>query len=661
MTHPFRPQATARAATLARPWPASRPARIWPARIWLAAGVLGMAWLMALPSWGQEAGQEAGQVGGQDSADTIIVSHGYSTFGDLKYPADFAHLDYVNPDAPKGGEISIFALGTFDTMNPYVAQGRAGALSTIMTERLMTSTSDEVSSAYCLLCTTLEYPQSEDWVIFHMNPDARFSDGTPVTAQDVVFSHYLLLEQGLPSFAAEVGRLIPTVEALDDYTVKFTFAEGVPRKDLINQAGSTPVWPQHWFDETGARLDEARMEVPPGSGPYMLESADVNERITYVRNPEYWGRDLPINIGRNNFDRIRVEYFADTDAAFEAFKAGEFTFRQENSSISWATRYDFPALENGWVVKADLPNGNLPSAVGFVFNLQRPILQDIRVRQALALMYNFEWTNQDLQYGLFNQRESFWQGSDLQARGTPEGLELDYLRQVADLIDPAILTEPVTMPHTSDPRGPVDRRNLDRALDLMAEAGWLPGADGRLMRDGRPFSIEFLSDSPSFDRILIPYVDSLNRLLGEGAATYSRVDPAQYTERTQNFDYDIIYDGYTNGLEEGLGLSQRYGSSGLGDVFNPASYASPAVDRLIEIAVDATTREKMEAAVRAIDRIMRHEMFIVPTWYNPNYWVAYYDQYDHPDPLPPYALGQLDFWWYDAERGAALVAAGALR
>lgn len=591
----------------------------------------------------------------------IIAAHGYSTFGDLKYAPDFDHLDYVNPDAPKGGEISIFALGTFDSMNPYARQGRAGGLSTIMSESLLEGTADEVSAEYCLLCTSLEYPESEDWVIFHINPDARFSDGTPVTAQDVVFSHFLLLDQGLPSYAEAVRALIPEAEALDDLTVKFTFAPDVPRKNLINQAGGIPVWPEHWFEETGARLDEPRLETPPGSGPYMVETVDVNRRITYVRNPDYWGADLPINRGRGNFDRIRIEYFADTDAAFEAFKAGEYTFRQENSSLSWATRYDFPAIDQGWVVKADLPNGNLPPAAGIVFNLRRPLFQDIRVRQALALMFNFSWTNESLQYGLFQQRESFWQGSDLEARGVPEGLELADLEAVADVLDPAILTEEVTHPHVSDARAPVDRRNLAQALELLEDAGWTADDQGRMWKDGQRLTVEFMTDQPSFDRIFIPYVDSLNRLLGEGGAIYNRVDPAQYTDRERSFDWDMIYSSYSVGLEEGIGLGQKFGSDGVGDIFNPAGYSSPAVDLLVDRVVNATTRDEMEAAVRAIDRIMRRQLFLVPTWYNPSYWVSYYDMYRHPDPLPPYALGQLDFWWYDAEAGARLRGAGALR
>jgi len=613
---------------------------------WLAGSVIGLALAFAAV----EARAE--------SHETIITAHGYSTFGDLKYPADFAHLDYVNPDAPKGGEISIWSQGTFDNFNPYAREGRAGALATVGYESLLAGTSDEISAEYCLVCSSLEYPESEDWVIFHMRPEARFSDGTPLTAQDVVFSHNILLEQGLPSYAEAVRALIPTVEALDDYTVKFTFAPDVPRKNLINQAGGVPIFSKAWFESHDVRLDEPSFEMSPGSGPYMLDSYTVNEQIIYRRNPDYWGNELPINVGRNNFDTIRVEYFADSTAAFEAFKAGEFTFRQENSSLSWATGYDFPAINNGWVVRDELEDGSLPGATGFVFNLRRERFQDIRVRQALALMYNFTWTNDSLQYGLFRQRESFWQGSDLAAKGVPEGRELELLQSVADLIDPAILTEEVTMPHVSGDRQ-VDRGNLRLASDLLDQAGWVVGADGMRAKDGQPLTLEFLSISPSFDRIITPYVESLRQLGVD--ATYNRVDPAQYTNRERAFDWDMIFDGYSNGLEEGIGLDQRFGSDGVGDVFNPSGYSSPAVDKLIEAVVAAEDREEMAAAVRAIDRIMRRELFIVPVWYLGKYWVAYYDMYEHPENLPPYGLGYLDYWWYNADKAEALRAAGALR
>lgn len=591
-------------------------------------------------------------------AENIITSHGFSTFGELKYPADFKHLDYVNPDAPKGGEIATWSRGTFDTFNPYAAKGVPAALATIGYESLMEGTADEVSAEYCLLCESLEYPESQDWVIFHMRPEARFSDGTPVTAQDVVFSHELLLEQGLPSYAEAVRALIPTAEALDDHTVKFTFAPDVPRKGLIGQAGSVPVWSKAWYEKTGARLDESNLEISPGSGPYVLDSYDINRRIIYKRNPDYWGKDLPINIGRHNFDTIRVEYFGDTQAAFEAFKAGAFTFRQENSSLAWATQYDFPALNDGYVVKDTLEDGTLPGATGFVFNLRREKFQDERVREALGLMYNFTWTNDSLQYGLFQQRNSFWQGSALEAKGVPEGDELALLETVSDMIDPAILTEPAVMAHESGDRQ-LDRKNLRKALKLMEEAGWEVDDNGVLTKDGKTFDLEFLSVSPSLDRIILPYIDNL-KALGVNA-TFNRVDPAQYQQRSNNFDYDVVFDGYRVGLEEGLGLDQRFGSGGVNDVFNPAGYSSPAVDKLIEVAVDAKSYDEMATSVQAIDRIMRADRFVVPVWYLGKYWVAYYDMFEHPETLPPYALGQLDFWWFNEDKYEQLKAKGALR
>ncbi|MDG1739363.1 MAG: extracellular solute-binding protein [Paracoccaceae bacterium] len=590
--------------------------------------------------------------------DSIIVSHGYSSYGSLKYGPDFKHLDYVNPDAPKGGEISVWAQGTFDTMNPYVSKGSTGSMASIGYERLFTSTSDEVGSSYCLLCTTIEYPEDESWVTFNIHPDAAFSDGSPLTAHDVVFTHNLFMEQGLPSFRDGVSAIISGVEALDDQSVRFTFQDDAPDKGRIGQAGATVVFPQAWYEETGARLDESRFDIAPGSAAYMLDSYDVNRRIIYKRNPNYWGKDLPINKGRENFDTIRVEYFADSTAAFEAFKAGEFTFRQENSSLSWATAYEFPALDEEWVVKETLENGNLPSATGFIFNLRKEKLQDVRVRQALALMYNFTWTNDTLQYGLFQQRESFWQGSKLAAQGLPEGRELELLEGVRDLVDPTVFTEAAVMPHVSGDRQ-LDRGNMRKASELLDAAGWIAGDDGIRRKNGETLEIEFIMYSPTFDRILNPYVNNLTRLGIE--ATYNRIDSAQYSERYYQFDFDMIFGGYRVGLEEGSGMLQKFGSVGLGDVFNPAGYSSEAVDALLPNVTSAETYEEMAAAVRAIDRIMRREMFVVPVWYLGKYWVAYYDMFEHPEELPPYALGHLDFWWFNQDKADALQEAGAFR
>jgi microcin C transport system substrate-binding protein len=600
----------------------------------------------------------------QDSED-LVQSHGYSFYGDLKYPADYAHFDFVNPDAPKGGEISFAALGTFDSMNPYTVKGRRGQLSWMMYESLLgDGAADTYGEGYGLLAHTVEYPKTKDWVIFHMRPEARFSDGTPVTAHDVLFSHNLLLEQGLPSYAAAVKKRIPKAEVLDDHTIKFYFTEGISRRSLIDQVGGVPVWSKKWFEETGARLDESRLETSPGSGPYMVETVDVNRRIVYRRNPDYWGADLPINRGRHNFDTIRVEYFGDDTAAFEAFKAGEYTFRQEGDSKKWATQYDFPKIQEGAVIRAELHDGTPPTPTGIVFNLGRDVLKDKRVREAIALGYNFEWTNESLQYGLFRQRVSYTQDTPLMATGVPDGAELALLESLGDLVAPELLTEPAFMPHTSNPARLNDRRNLRRAMKLLDDAGWSVGDDGkRRNAQGQPMRLTFLFNTASEGTLSAVIENFISNLTVMGIdAVLEKVDPAQYTLRERERDYDLIFDSYAPFLGAGTGLMQRYGSEDAAfSVFNPAGLASPLVDAVINKALLANSSEEEQTALRVLDRVLRYEFFMIPVWYNDSYWVSYYDQYAYPDPLPPYDLGFLDFWWFDEDKAAALKSSGALR
>ena len=615
-------------------------------------------------------GVAAGSAQAQDEA-AIITSHGYSFYGDLTYPADYPHFNYVNPEAPKGGEISISTLGTFDSMNPYSRKGRGGALSTVMYESLLgegvggeAAPADVYSEYYCLLCETLEYPETKDWVIFHMRPEARFSNGDPVTAHDIAFSHNLLLEQGLKSYADYVRRQIPKVEVIDDHTIKFYFTEGISRRSLIEQVGGVPAWSKKWYEETGARLDESRLEISPGSGPYMVETVDVNRRIVYKRNPDYWGNDLPFNVGRNNFDAIRIEYFGDENSAFEAFKSGEYTFRNEGNSKQWATAYDFPKVAEGFVVKEEIPDGSPPTPAGIVFNLGREVLQDKRVREAVSLAFNFEWINESLQYGLFKQRVSFTQDTPLMAKGVAEGAELELLKRLGDVIAPEMLTEEARMPHTSSADRLLDRRNARQAFKLLDEAGWPVGDDGkRRNAAGEPLRLTFLLDSSGSATLAAVVENFMSNLESFGIeAVLERVDSSQYTSRERDRDYDLVYDQYAAFLGTGTGLSQRYGSEAASfSLFNPAGLASPMVDAIIEASLRAETREEEEAAMTALDRALRHEFIMIPAWYNDVYWTAYYDQYDHPDTQPPYALGYLDFWWYDAEKAEKLRAAGALR
>ncbi len=595
-----------------------------------------------------------------DSHKGVTVTHGFNEYDELKYPADFAHLDYVNPDAPQGGEFSMSWSGTFDSLNPYATlTGTPAVLSNVMYESLMTSTADEIGSLYCLLCETIEFPEDKSWLIFNLRKDVTFSDGTPMTSADVIHTHELFREQGTPSYRAGIVDLIPEYEAIDDYTVKFTFNPDSPVRGRIDQMAGAIVMQKKWFEETGARLDESRMENAPGTGEYMFGPVDPGRQITYVRNPNYWGNDLPINVGRGNYDSIRIEYFADRSAAFEAFKAGEFTFRAENSSLNWATGYDFPALDKEFVVRDTLPRGTLPGATGFVFNMLDDKQLDRRVRQALGLMYNFTWTNENLQYGLFQQRVSFWDNERLAATGLPEGRELELLETVRDMLPEEIFTEPPLMPHESGSQ-PLDRGNLRRALALMEEAGYTPDDQGMLRNaDGELLSIEFLETRQAFDRILQPYVENVKRLGVD--ITYNRVDPAQYQAREQAKDFDMYFSGYTVGLLEGRGLSQKFGCEDREDVFNRAGYCNPAVDVLAEAVAAAETYDEMAAAISAVDRILRYDYFVVPVWTLRESWVAYYDMYEYPENLPEFSTGEMDFWWINQDKADALRAAGAFQ
>ncbi len=589
----------------------------------------------------------------------IIISHGISTFGDLKYTEDFEHLEYVNPEAPRGGEMSIWAPGTFDSMNPYTRKGRAGALSSIFFESLLTGTADEVSASYGLLASTIEYPEDRSWVIFNIRPEARFSDGTPVTAEDVNFTYEIFLNEGLFSFRSELERAVKSVEIEDPLRIKFIFNTEESPRDYPAMVGGLPIFSKAWFDSTGAGLDESRMEPAVGSSPYVVDSIEPNRRIVYRRNPDYWGDHLAINRGRQNFETIRVEYFADSAAAFEGFKAGEYTFRAENSSKTWATGYDFGAISDGWAVKRTYDSGTPASGQSFVFNLRREKFRDVRVREAISLMFNFEWSNETLFYGLYDRINSFWENSFLAAEGLPGEDELEYLEPIREFIPASVFTEPAAMAPPSGNRQ-LDRGNLRKASALLDEAGWLVGDDGlRRNEDGELLQVEFIEDSPAFDRIVNPFAENLRRLGVD--AVYTRIDPAQYTDRARNHDFDIITSSFGLGLEPSAGgLRQTFGSQYVDGVFNDMGYANEGVDRLIDIIQEIDSAEELKVAVRALDRVLRASKFWVPQWYRGFHTVAYFDIYEHPETIPPYSLGYLDFWWFNADKAQALQEAGAL-
>lgn len=598
-------------------------------------------------------------------AQEVIVSHGISTFGNLAYPADMTHLAYVNPDAPKGGEFSMAAIGTFDSLNPYSIQGAPAALSSAPFESILVGTLDEIGSSYCFLCTTMEYPADRSWVIFNLRQDVTFSDGTPLTGEDVLFSYDLFREKGIPEFRAVFNEQVASAELLDPYKVKFTFTPGIPFRDLPATVGSLTVFSKADVTGKARDLEASSMESFIGSGPYLVDTVKPGEQITYRRNPDYWGNAHPLNVGQNNFDRIRVEYFADPTAAFEAFKSGVYTFHRETSSKQWATGYDFPSLAEGWVIKQEIANGNMPRPQAFQINLRKERFADPKVREALGLMFNFEWSNQTLFYGLYGRVHSIFQQTAMEAVGPAGPEEAAILQPLVDegLLPASILTDGAVMAPNSDAASQLDRSNLRKASALLDEAGWPVGADGmRRNAAGETLNVEIVESNPAFERVINPYIENLKALGVDAALTM--IDAAQMSARTEppNFDFDMIVGGAINSYEPGSGMKQGYASETRDNsTRNMAGVADPAVDRLLDGVVAATTRDELDIAARALDRVLRQIRFWVPQWYNPNYWVATWDVYGRPAEPPKYDLGQLGVWWYDAEAAERLKSAGALK
>ncbi len=585
----------------------------------------------------------------------IIKSHGISTFGDLKYAADYKHFEYINPNAPKGGEFSTSGFGTFDSMSPYILKGQPAALSNVFFESLMSGNSDEPDSMYGLLAETIEYPENRQWVVFNMRPEARFSDGTAVTAQDVVFSFNILYEKGRPIFKSLL-RDVKTVEALDAQTVKFIFKQGANTRELPTLVAGLPVFSKAYY--ASRDFAESTLEPPLGSGPYILDKVVPGKTVSYTRRDDYWGKDLPINIGHNNFDRLTIEYYTDTTAAFEGFKGGVYNFRAENYSKLWATAYNFPSLEKGWVVKTTLPDGNPSGTQGYWINTRKEKFQDLRVREAIGLMFNFEWSNKTLFYGQYTRTTSFWGNSPMQATDLPNEAELALLIPLKQGLPASVFTDKVFSPNTSKAKQ-LDRSALRKAGKLLDAAGWKIVNGKRTNAKGSVLTVNFLNDSPAFERITNPYIANLIRLGID--AKLETVDPSQATERQKAFDYDIVIQRFVMQKTPGIELRGMFNSrSATTDGSNNLSgLNNPAIDALIEKVEQATSRDELNTAVRALDRSLRALHIWVPQWFNAAYRVAYLDVFEHPENMPPYALGEMDFWWYNADKAKKLQAEGA--
>ncbi|WP_375260551.1 extracellular solute-binding protein [Palleronia sp.] len=597
----------------------------------------------------------------QEAGDDVITSHGYTNFGELKYgPGEV--LDYVNPDAPKGGEFSTWSLGNFDSFNPYARAGVPAALADIGTERLMTGTLDDPYGTYCFLCETVEYDKDRTYATFHLRDDVTFQNGEPVTAEDVKFTHELLVEQGIPEYRTSAAQFYDSIDVIDDHTVRFNFSDYMPKNVRVQQAGGTPVFSKDWFEDTGARLDKSATEPFMTTGPYVLDSVEYNRQVVYAKDPDYWGADLPLNQGRNNFDTVRIEYFADSSAALEAFKAGEYLYREETDPADWNTAYNFRALDNGYVTREEIEDGSVGQRFSWVFNLDKEKWQDRRVREAIAMMFNFDWSNDTLYYGAYRQPASFWNNTDLAADGKPSAAEIEILQPLVDegLLDPEILTEEAATPvdHDAETNRP-SRRIIRAAAALLDDAGWETGEDGVRRKDGEPLTLTFIQFNPQYDKVITPFLSNLGQIGVQG--NLERVDTAQYVQRRREGNFDLTNNVFAFGFEPSTGLKQWFGSENADDSSrNVMRLRNEAVDRLIDVVTtEVDTLDELTTATNALDRTLRRIAFDIPFQYNPFTWVAYYNTYDHPEDLPPLGVGALDFWWWDEDAAQDLRAAGA--
>ena len=580
----------------------------------------------------------------------VYRTHALTLYGDPKYPADFTHFDYVNPDAPKAGQIRLAAIGTYDNLNPFILKGVAAAGSLLLYNRLCTKSKDEPFTEYGQLAQSMQMPSDRSWVIFELHPEARWHDGVPVSAADVIFSFKTLTTQGIPFFRTFYAD-VDTVFAIDERRVKFQFKEGTNREmPLI--VGQLRILPAHYWQDRD--FGATTLEPPLGSGPYKIADFEPGRSITYERVEEYWGRDIPVHKGRHNFDVIRYEYYRDRNVAIEAFKAGEYDYRSLGNSKEWATDYEgFTPIAEGRMVKEAIPHQLIRGMSGFAFNTRRKKFKDRRVRRALAYAYDFEWTNKQLFYGLFDRSRSYWGNAALGSAGLPVGRELEILEEYRGRIPEEVFTAEY-IPPTTDGSGQ-NRTNLRSAKKLLAEAGWSV-VDGALTHaeTGEVMRFEFLLGSSTHERVLGPVVQNLERL--GIAATVRTVDAAQYQHRVKDFDYDIISASWRQTLSPGneqrnfwsSKASQSHGSR------NYAGVSDPVVDELIERQIAAPDRETQVAITRALDRVLLWGHYVIPGSHSSAYRMAYWNKFSHLPKPARNGLGFPDTWWWDADKAARL-------
>jgi microcin C transport system substrate-binding protein len=597
----------------------------------------------------------AGTALAQDAATGKKWRHGLSLFGDLKYPPNFAHFDYVDPAAPKSGTVREAVIGTFDSFNLVIGgvKGVDAAGVALIYDTLLVSALDEVSTGYGLLAEAVSYPEDFSSATYRLRAEARWHDGKPVTLEDVIYS-FDVFKKNNPRYSAYYRHVVK-VEPTGEREITFTF-DGPGNRELPQIVGEIHVLPKHYWegtDKNGKKRDisETTLEPPLGSGPYRIKDFSPGRSVTYERVKDYWGKALNVAIGTNNFEELRFEYFRDTTVALEAFKADAIDWRTENSAKNWATAYDFPAVKEGRVIKEEFPINSFGIMQAFAFNIRRPKFQDPRVRLAFNYAFDFDEMNKQIFFGQYSRITSYFQGTELASSGMPSGRELEILETVRDKVPPEVFTKPFANP----PGGSqAVRDNLREAVRLFKEAGY-EVRGGRLVnaKSGEPYTVEFLANDPSFERVFLFYKPSLDRV-GIGV-TVRTVDEAQYENRLRNWDFDIITQSWGESLSPGNEQRGYWGSQAADQPGsnNVVGIKNPAVDAIIDEVVFAKSREDLVAATRALDRVLLWNHYVVPQWTYGKTRTARWDRFGHPAELPKYASPAfLTIWWWDAEKAA---------
>ncbi|GJE57648.1 extracellular solute-binding protein [Methylobacterium thuringiense] len=586
----------------------------------------------------------------------VRVSHGLSSFGDLKYAADFRSFDYVNPEAPRGGSFSAQivqtfgnqAFDTFDTLNAYVFRGNGAAGMNLAFDTLMVRALDEPDALYGLVARAVEISPDGLTYRFFLRPQAHFHDGTRLTAKDAAFSLSILKEKGHPTIS-QVIRDMVEASAENDETLVVRFAAGRSR-DLPLVVAQLPIFSAAYFNTRD--FEEPTLTAPLGSGPYRVGRMEIGRFIEHERVPNYWAADLPVTLGQNNFDRIRYEYFRDRQVAFEAFKGGAFTYRQEYTSRIWANGYDFPAVREGRVKRDTLPDLSPPNIQAWYFNTRREAFRDPRIREAIGLCFDFPWTNRSAMFGAYTRTSSYFEKTDQMASGPPSAEELALLEPLREKLPASfvkdVFGEPFTLP-TADGTGQ-DRTLLARAVALLKEAGCTREGGTIRLPGGKPLEFEFLDNDSLWEPITQPFIKNLG-LIGI-KASQRIVDASQYQARIRDFDFDVASRAMGADPTPGPEIREAFGarSAGIPGSNNLAGIGEPAIDALLDRIAGAASRAELTIACRALDRVLRAGRYWIPMWYSPNYKLAVWDVFGHPDTPPKYALGTPGLWWFDADK-----------